>query len=139
VVRERRQRIRQRRAVHDRDRARRRVPGDPRAPAAGVPDRAAGDPRRALVVAAGYFAVTVLQVPSLLFEEPGEPQNLLIVHGDQSLSDALDALQLWCAAVVLGLSWVVIIRRARGAGGRAQRRALEPVLVTGARRSPSSW
>ena len=37
------------------------------------------------VVVAAYFAVTVLQVPSLLFEEPGEPRNLLIVEGDQPL------------------------------------------------------
>jgi signal transduction histidine kinase len=82
------------------------------------------------LVAATYFLVTVLQVPSLLFEEPDTPRNLLIIHGDQPLSDALDALQLWCAAVVLGMSWIVIIRRAR-AGGPSQRRALMPVLVTG--------
>jgi signal transduction histidine kinase len=82
------------------------------------------------LVGATYFIVTVLQVPSLLFEAPGTPRNLLIVHANQPLSDALDALQLWCAAVVLAISWVVIIRRAR-AGGPAQRRALVPVLVTG--------
>src|SRR3954447_7957417 len=75
------------------------------------------------LVAATYFVVTVLQVPSLLFEEPGKPRNLLIVHANQPLSDALDALQLGCAAVVLAISWVVIIRRAR-AGGPAQRRRL---------------
>jgi signal transduction histidine kinase len=83
------------------------------------------------IVAATYLLVTVGQVPSLLFEEPGTPRNLLIVHGDQPLSDALDAAQLAGAAVVLVLSWVVIIRRFR-AGGPAQRRALTPVFVTGA-------
>ncbi len=87
-------------------------------------------PTERRLVAATYFIVTVLQVPSLLFEEPDTPRNLMIVHGDQPLSDALDAVQLWCAAVVLGMSWIVIIRRAR-AGGPAQRRALVPVLVTG--------
>jgi signal transduction histidine kinase len=83
------------------------------------------------VVAATYLLVTVGQVPSLLFEEPGTPRNLLIVHGDQPLSDALDAAQLVGAAVVLVTSWVIIIRRFR-AGGRTQRHALTPVLVTGA-------
>jgi signal transduction histidine kinase len=84
---------------------------------------------RAVVVAI-YTVVTVLQVPSLLFEEPGEPQNLLIVHADQALSDALDVVQLVAALAVFAVSWVIIVRRAR-AGGAAQRRALIPVLVTG--------
>jgi signal transduction histidine kinase len=82
------------------------------------------------VVGATYFAVSVLQLPSLLFEQPGKPKNLLIVHGDQPLSDALDVMQLAVAVVILVVSWVLIIRRAR-AGGPAQRRALVPVLVTG--------
>ena len=83
------------------------------------------------VVAATYLLVTVGQIPSLLFEEPGTPRNLLIVRGDQPLSDALDAAQLAGAAVVLVMSWVIIIRRFR-AGGRTQRHALTPVFVTGA-------
>jgi signal transduction histidine kinase len=82
------------------------------------------------VVGSTYFAVTVLQLPSLLFEEPGKPKNLLIVHGNQPLSDALDVMQLAVAVIILAVSWVLIIRRARG-GGPAQRRALVPVLVTG--------
>ena len=82
------------------------------------------------VVAAIYFVVTVLQVPSLLFEEPGEPRNLLIVHADQSLSDALDVMQLVAALLVFAWSWVLIGRRVR-AGGAALRRAAIPVLVTG--------
>jgi signal transduction histidine kinase len=82
-----------------------------------------------LVVAAGYFAVTVLQVPSLLFEEPDEPRNLLIVHGDQSLSDALDAMQFVAAVCIIGMSVAIIARRGIR-GGEAQRRALTPVLWT---------
>jgi signal transduction histidine kinase len=82
-----------------------------------------------LVVAAGYFAVTVLQVPSLLFEEPGEPRNLLIVHGDQPLSDALDAMQFVAAVCVIGVSVALLVRRGLR-GGEAQRRALTPVLWT---------
>ncbi len=81
-------------------------------------------------VAAIYVVVTVLQVPSLLFEEPGEPTNLLIVHADQSLSDALDVVQLVAALIVFAWSWFIIVPRAR-AGGAALRRPLIPVLVTG--------
>ena len=83
-----------------------------------------------LVVAAGYFTVTVLQVPSLLFEEPDEPRNLLIVRGDQPLSDALDAMQFGVALAILTASVVLLVRRGLGGGGRAQRRALVPVLWT---------
>ncbi|HEY6696045.1 MAG TPA: histidine kinase [Solirubrobacteraceae bacterium] len=82
------------------------------------------------VVASIYFVVTVLQVPSLLFEEPGDPRNLLIVHADQPLSDAFDVMQLVAALAVIAASWVPIVRRVR-AGGAAQRRALLPVIVTG--------
>jgi signal transduction histidine kinase len=82
------------------------------------------------IVAAIYVVVTVLQVPSLLFEEPGDPRNLLIVHANQPLSDALDVMQLVVAVIVFALSWIVIVRRVRE-GGAAQRRALLPVLVTG--------
>ena len=82
------------------------------------------------VVAAIYFVVTVLQVPSLLFEEPGDPRNLLIVRSDQPLSDALDVMQLVAALAVFVWSWVLILRRVR-AGGAALRRPLIPVLVTG--------
>ena len=80
------------------------------------------------VVAAAYFAVTVLQVPSLLFEEPGEPRNLLIVEGDQPLSDALDAMQYAVAIALIAVSWVIIIRRERA---QPRGRAWRPVLWTG--------
>jgi signal transduction histidine kinase len=93
----------------------------------------AGRARTALergVVAAIYVVVTVLQVPSLLFEEPSTPRNLLIVHANQPLSDALDLMQLVVAIVVFAVSWVPILLRLR-AGGTAQRRALAPVLITG--------
>jgi signal transduction histidine kinase len=81
-------------------------------------------------VAAIYVVVTVLQVPSLLFEEPGDPTNLLSVHTDQPLSDALDVVQLVAALIVFAWSWFIIIPRAR-AGGDSLRRPLVPVLVTG--------
>jgi signal transduction histidine kinase len=84
---------------------------------------------RAVVVAA-YVSVTVLQVPSLLFEEPEEPRNLLIVEADQGLSDALDAAQFVFVAALVVISLAIIVRRERRAGS-AQRRALAPVLWTG--------
>ncbi len=82
------------------------------------------------VAGAGYFTVTVLQLPALLFEEPGEPQNLLIVNADPSLSDALDALQFVAALVIVAASVAILVRRGM-AGSAAQRRALTPVLWTG--------
>jgi signal transduction histidine kinase len=82
------------------------------------------------LAAGAYVTVTVLQVPSLLFEEPGRPRNLLIVTPDQSLSDALDALQFAAALVLIVASVIVIVRRGL-AGSAAQRRALTPVLWTG--------
>jgi signal transduction histidine kinase len=72
--------------------------------------------------------VTVLQVPSLLFEEPGEPRNLLIVDGNQPLSDALDAVQFAVAVVLIVATWIIIARRERA---RPRDRAWRPVLWTG--------
>jgi signal transduction histidine kinase len=76
------------------------------------------------VAAVGYLTVTVLQVPSLLFEEPDEPRNLLIIEPDQGLSDALDAMQY---AVALGLAVAVLTIMWR----RPRRPELTPVLWTG--------
>jgi signal transduction histidine kinase len=83
-----------------------------------------------LAAAAGYFTVTVLQLPALLFEEPGRPRNLLIVHADPTLSDALDAMQFVAALVVVAASVTILVRRGM-AGSAAQRRALTPVRWTG--------
>jgi signal transduction histidine kinase len=80
------------------------------------------------VVAATYFTVTVLQVPSLLFEE--EPRNLLVVEPNQGLSDLLDAVQYVAAVAVILASFVLLFRR-WGAAPAAQRRTLAPVLFTG--------
>ncbi len=82
---------------------------------------------RVLVIAA-YVTVTVLQLPSLLFEQPAEPRNLLIVEGDQALSDILDAVQFAIAAVLVAASWVIIIRRERR---EPRPLAWRPVLWTG--------
>jgi hypothetical protein len=68
--------------------------------------------------------VTVLQLPSLLFEEPGEPRNLLIVEPDQALSDALDVVQ-YVVALGLAAACLAILSR------RPRRPELVPVLWTG--------
>ena len=59
-----------------------------------------------LVVAAGYVTTTVLQIPSLLFEEhpAGEPRNLLVIRPDQELSDRLDLIQFFGALLVISRS-----------------------------------
>jgi signal transduction histidine kinase len=82
------------------------------------------------VALSAYVTVTVLQLPSLLFEEPGEPLNLLIVEPDQALSDALDAAQFVVALVLAVASVTILVRRERKTGG-ARREALAPVLWTG--------
>ena len=84
------------------------------------------------VVAWGYFVVTVLQVPSLLFEagEPDDLHNLLVVKPDQPLSDRLDALQFVAALVLAVASGALVIRRWRAASP-PQRRVLAPVAWTG--------
>ncbi|HEY6774905.1 MAG TPA: sensor histidine kinase [Thermoleophilaceae bacterium] len=80
------------------------------------------------VVTAGYLVSTVLQVPSLLFEE--DPRNLLVIEPDQGLSDLLDGVQFAAAVCVIGTSFVILGRRWRAATP-PQRRALAPVLWTG--------
>jgi signal transduction histidine kinase len=80
------------------------------------------------VVAAVYFTVTVLQVPSLLFES--DPRNLLVVEPDQQLSDLLDALQFGVVLVLFVASSALLVRR-WAAAPTAQRRTLDPVMWTG--------
>jgi signal transduction histidine kinase len=83
-------------------------------------------------VAAGYFVVTVLQVPALLFEseQPEGLHNLLVVEPDQDLSDRLDGLQFAVVVLVIGASLAILVRRWRAATP-PQRRVIAPVLWTG--------
>jgi signal transduction histidine kinase len=85
------------------------------------------------VVGAGYLVVTVLQVPALLFEEEGgeEPRNLLMIEPDRRLSDALDAVQAAAAVAVIVATLTILVRRWQTATP-PQRRALAPVMWTGA-------
>jgi signal transduction histidine kinase len=81
-----------------------------------------------IAVGAAYFAVTVLQIPALLFED--DDRSLLVVEPDQGLSDALDAAQFLVVLVIIGVSVGLLVRRWRAAPA-AQRRTLAPVLWTG--------
>ena len=85
-----------------------------------------------LLIAVGYFAGTVLQVPSLLFEEnvPDHPQNLLVIEEDQAVSDLLDGLQFAFVAVIIIVATVMLWRR-WAAASPPQRRVLAPVIWTG--------
>jgi len=80
------------------------------------------------VAAAAYLTVSVLQVPSLLFED--DPRNVLVIEPDQQLSDVLDAVQYVAGLAVILASAVLLVRR-WGAAPTAQRRTLGPVLWTG--------
>jgi signal transduction histidine kinase len=85
-----------------------------------------------VLIAIGYVASTVLQVPSLLFEEhsPGYPHNLLVIEPDQGLSDILDGVQFAVVFPVIVGSIVILVRRWRAAT-RPQRRVLAPVMWSG--------
>jgi hypothetical protein len=83
-----------------------------------------------LVVLGIYGVATVLQVPGLLFEESGDPSNLMMVDANQSLSDLLDGLQYLAAVLITIVGFVVIYRR-RAALPAARRPVLGPVLWTG--------
>jgi signal transduction histidine kinase len=85
-----------------------------------------------LVIGTGYFAATVLQVPSLLFEEhaAGDPRNLLVVEPDQTLSDVFDGVQFAAVLPVIAASIAIVVRRWRTAS-EPQRRVLAPVIWTG--------
>ena len=85
-----------------------------------------------LLVGAGYAITTVLQIPSLLFEErgPGEPRDLLAIEPDQDLSDLLDAVQFGFAVIPFTAVAVILVRRWRAATP-PQRRVIAPVVWTG--------
>jgi signal transduction histidine kinase len=85
------------------------------------------------VVTAGYVVATVLQLPALLCEEHGgdEPRNLLLIEPDRRLSDALDAAQAAAGVALIVASLTILVRRWRTATP-PQRRALAPVVWTGA-------
>jgi hypothetical protein len=72
-------------------------------------------PAERLVIAGGYVSATLLQIPSLLFEEhvPGEPRNLLVIDENQGLSDLLDVVQYAAVVVVIATSITLQLRRWR--------------------------
>jgi signal transduction histidine kinase len=84
------------------------------------------------LIGVGYLSATVVQIPSLLFEEnsPGYPQNLLVIEENQDLSDLLDGVQFAIVAVVIVIATAMLWRR-WVAATRPQRRVLAPVIWTG--------
>ena len=85
-----------------------------------------------IAIGSGYVAATLLQIPSLLFEEQSadEPQNLLVITEDQALSDALDLVQYAVVVVIIAASITIQWRRWRAASP-PERRVLAPVWWTG--------
>jgi signal transduction histidine kinase len=88
------------------------------------------------VVALGWFSVTVLTfAAALVTAEPNGcrdcPDNLLLLWDSNVASDAVEAISVLLAVVLLVGLCVVLIRRWRGFG-KVQRRALAPVLCNGA-------
>jgi signal transduction histidine kinase len=88
------------------------------------------------VVALGWFSVTVLTfAAALVTAEPNGcrdcPDNLLLLWDSNVASDAVEAISVLLAVVLLVGLCVVLIRRWRGFG-KVQRRALAPVLWNGA-------
>jgi signal transduction histidine kinase len=85
-----------------------------------------------IVIGTGYVCATILQLPSLLFEEQSErgPQNLLVITEDQALSDLLDIVQYAVVVVVIATSIGIQLRRWR-ASTPPQRRAIAPIWWTG--------
>ena len=84
-----------------------------------------------IVIGVGYVAATVLQLPSLLFEEhsPGSPRNLLVIEPDQDVSDLLDGLQFAVVLPVIarehGDPHPALVRRERTAAARPRARAVD--------------
>jgi len=85
-----------------------------------------------VVIGAGYVVATVLQIPSLLFEEQSAegPRNLLVITENQDLSDLLDAMQYAVVVVIIAFSIGIQWRRWRRSSP-PQRRAIAPVWWTG--------
>ncbi len=90
------------------------------------------------VVAAGYLATTALQFAWALFIDPskqdgcqGCPENPILIAGHEGVADAISGLQLLLATFAIASTVVIVYRRWRRSS-TAQRRALTPVVLTGA-------
>jgi PAS domain S-box-containing protein len=91
--------------------------------------------RRQVALAAGGYALAVVANPViLLFADTKHscaecPSNVLLVHRDQGLADALDiATAVLAVALIVGIG-AVLVRRWRSAS-IAYRRAVAPVLIS---------
>ncbi len=91
-----------------------------------------------VVVIAGYLATTVLQLAWAVFTDPtvqsdcqGCPENPILIAGHEGVADVINAFQLALGCFAIGATVVIVIRRWRHSTP-AQRRALSPVVLTGA-------
>jgi signal transduction histidine kinase len=91
-----------------------------------------------IVVAAGYLATTVLQLAWAVLIDPtvqsdceGCPENPILIAGHEGVANVINAFQLALGCFAIAATVVIVIRRWRRSTP-AQRRALSPVVLTGA-------
>jgi signal transduction histidine kinase len=94
------------------------------------PDGRAGSWLGRAVVVAAYVATTFLVWLSALFNDTGQPRNLMLVHADGTAANALTALSTGVGAVLAVVVFAILVRRWRGATP-ARRYAIAPVLAAG--------
>jgi signal transduction histidine kinase len=89
------------------------------------------------IVGLSYFVTTVMQVAWGLLTNPeqdgchGCPENPILIEGHQALSEAINAAQSLLAILAIVATVVLVIRRWRRSAPR-ERRALSPLILTGA-------
>lgn len=89
------------------------------------------------VVGLTYFITTVLQVARFVFTKPVEdgcegcPENPLLIAGHENIADVVNVIQVFAAIVLIVTTIVIVFGRWRRADP-TQRRALSPVVFTGA-------
>ncbi len=91
-----------------------------------------------IVVAAGYLTTTVLQLAWAIFIDPakqgdceGCPENPILIAGHEGVADVINAFQVTLASFAIASTVVIVVLRWRRAS-QAERRALSPVVLTGA-------
>jgi signal transduction histidine kinase len=104
----------------------------------GFPDGRLHSRLERAIVATAYLDTTFVQLLFVAFYDSaggtrcdGCPANPLLVSADQSVFDAVNAIQN-VIAIVAFIGLVVALRRRWAEAGAAERKAFAPVLITGA-------
>ncbi|MET0306547.1 MAG: histidine kinase [Solirubrobacterales bacterium] len=91
-----------------------------------------------IVVAAAYMTTTVMQLAWAIFIDPakqgdcdGCPENPILIEGHEGLADVINVFQVSLASFAIASTVVIVYLRWRRSTA-AQRRALTPVVLTGA-------